>query len=60
MYNWQDEMNKTCKDAQKIVSKYGHYIVCPEDTVEKPSSDPMCENMKQIVSKYGYTIVCPE
>lgn len=52
----------SCKKAQKVVSRYGYQITCPEDFEEfdKPSSDPYCENARQVASKYGVTITCPE
>ena len=52
----------SCKKAQKVVSRYGYQLVCPEDfeDLDKPSSDPNCENAKKIASKYGVMITCPE
>ena len=52
----------SCPKAQKVLSRYGYQIVCPEDleAEEKPSSDPYCENAKKVASKYGVVITCPE
>lgn len=65
--NWffpENEENYTidgCKSAQKVVSKYGYTIVCPEDQEEiKVSSDPYCAEAQKIATKYGYNMTCPE
>lgn len=53
------KINAECKELQVAVSKYGHQLVCDEDTTEE-AAYPFCEDMKEVVSKYGHTLVCPD
>lgn len=59
-------MEDYCKDAQKIVSKFGYTLTCPEDETKEekidiilPASD-ICDDIVEVVSKYGVKAVCED
>ena len=57
------EQEETCKQAQKVVSKYGYTILCDEDDVDNAIVVAEgCESFQEARDKWGmqYTILCDD
>ncbi|WP_283171166.1 hypothetical protein [Curtanaerobium respiraculi] len=55
--------NEACKQAQRIVSKYGYTILCDDDEVDNAIVVAEgCESFQEAVDRWGlqYTILCDD